>query len=67
MLIATDSLTRMDKLHLIEQFREELTLDPNELASPAWHAEALADAEKAVANGEAGFLDWTQAKHRRLG
>lgn len=64
MLIATESLTRMDKLRLIEQFWEELSLTPDELASPAWHADALADAERAVANGEAGFLDWQQAKER---
>ncbi len=64
MLIATESLTRMDKLRLIEQFWEEISLAPDELASPAWHADALADAERAVANGEAGFLDWQQAKER---
>lgn len=64
MLIATESLTRMDKLRLIEQFWEELSLGPDELASPAWHADALADAERAVANGEAGFMDWQQAKER---
>lgn len=64
MLIATESLTRMDKLRLIEQFWEEISLDPEEIASPAWHADALADAESAVANGEAEFMDWEQAKER---
>lgn len=62
MLIATESLTRLDKLRLIEQFWEELSLDPREIASPAWHADALAEAEHAVTEGKAGFLDWEQAK-----
>ncbi len=64
MLIATESLTRMDKLRLIEQFWEELSLAPEEFASPAWHADALADAERTVANGKAEFMDWEQAKDR---
>lgn len=64
MLIATESLTRMDKLRLIEQFWEELSVGPDEFVSPAWHADALADAERAVANGEAGFMDWDLAKER---
>lgn len=62
MLIATESLTRLDKLRLIEQFWEELSLDPQEITSPAWHADALAEAENAVAEGKARFLDWEQAK-----
>jgi len=66
MLIATASLTRMDKLRLIEQFWEERSRGPDEVASPAWHADALADAERAVANGEAAFMDWEQAKERLL-
>ncbi|MDP2830220.1 MAG: addiction module protein [Sulfuricellaceae bacterium] len=64
MLIATESLTRIDKLRLIEQFWEELSHAPDEVASPTWHADALADAERAVANGEAGFMDWEEAKER---
>lgn len=64
MLIATESLTRMDKLRLIEQFWEELLLSPDEIASPAWHADAPADAERVVANGEVAFMDWEQAKER---
>lgn len=64
MLIATESLTRLDKLRLIEQFWEELSLEPMEVTSPAWHADALAEAEKAVTEGQAEFLDWEQAKEQ---
>lgn len=64
MLIATESLTRLDKLRLIEQFWEELVREPESIDSPPWHAEALAEAEHAVADGQAEFIDWDQAKDR---
>lgn len=62
MMIATESLTRLDKLRLIEQLWEELSQAPLEIPTPAWHKEALAEAEMAVAKGSANFLDWDQAK-----
>ena len=64
MLIVTESLTRLDKLRLIEQFWEELSSEPAEVPSPAWHADALAEAEEAVAKGNADFLDWEHAKEQ---
>lgn len=62
MLIATQNLTRQEKLRIIEQLWDELSLSPGEFESPAWHADALQDAEQAVASGTAVFLDWNQAK-----
>lgn len=64
MLIATEDLSRLDKLRLIEQFWEELSREEASIESPAWHAEALANAEQAVASGQAEFIDWDQAKER---
>jgi hypothetical protein len=64
MLIATEHLTRTDKLLLIEQLWDELSRSPEEVKSPAWHADALQVAEHAVENGEAAFEDWSQVKDR---
>lgn len=64
MLIATETLSRIEKLRLIEQFWDELTRGTESVESPAWHAEVLQDTERAVANGDAGFLEWNQAKER---
>ncbi len=64
MLIATETLSRIEKLRLIEQFWDELTQDAEGIESPAWHAKSLQETERAVANGDAGFLDWNQAKER---
>ncbi|HNI09111.1 MAG TPA: addiction module protein [Rhodocyclaceae bacterium] len=62
MLIATESLSRSDKLRLIEQLWEELSREPESVDSPSWHAEALAEAEQAVADGKATFMEWEAAK-----
>jgi putative addiction module component (TIGR02574 family) len=64
MLIATENLSRSEKLRIIEQLWDELSRDPGSVESPAWHADALREAEARVANGEAKFLDWEQAKAR---
>lgn len=64
MLIATEHLTRTDKLRIIEQLWDELSHNPEEVKSPTWHADALQVAEHAVENGEAAFEDWNQVKDR---
>ena len=55
MLIATENLSRSEKLRIIEQLWDELSRDPGSVESPAWHADALREAETRVANGEAKF------------
>lgn len=68
MSIATEHLTRMEKLRIIEQLWDELCRSPEEIESPAWHGDALEEAEQAAAKGEAGFVDWNQTKeHLRQG
>lgn len=68
MLTATEKLARSEKLRIIEQLWDELSRDPGSVESPAWHADALREAESRVADGETTFLDWEQAKARlRLG
>lgn len=64
MLITTENLTRTEKLRMIEQLWEELSRSPEEVESPVWHADALRESEQAVANGDAAFEDWNQAKER---
>jgi hypothetical protein len=64
MLIATEHLTRMDKLRIIEQLWDELSRSPEQIESPAWHADALREADHAVTDGKAGFEDWNQVKDR---
>lgn len=64
MQIATEQFSRIEKLRLIEQLWDELARAPGDLASPDWHADALRESEQAVARGDAGFVDWDEAKTR---
>jgi putative addiction module component (TIGR02574 family) len=64
MPIATENLSRTDKLRIIEQLWDELSHSPEGVESPAWHANALHEAEKAYESGQAEMLDWGQAKAR---
>lgn len=65
MRIATDSLSSLKKLRLIEQLWDELSREAESVDSPAWHAEVPADAEKAVADGRATFIECDAAKDSR--
>jgi len=64
MLIVTETLSRIEKLRLIEQVWDELIQGQADIESPAWHADALQKAERAIANNDAGFIDWNQAKEQ---
>jgi len=66
-MLALDKLTRTEKLQLMEALWEDLSANVDALPSPAWHGSALAAAQDALANGEAHFIDWGQAKRTLRG
>lgn len=57
-------MSRDEKLRAMEALWADLSKDEDRFESPAWHAQALRDAERAVKNGKAKFTDWEQAKKR---
>jgi hypothetical protein len=57
-------MSRPEKLRAMEALWVDLSRDVNRFESPAWHTEALRDAEQAVASGKAKFTDWEDAKAR---
>ena len=57
-------MTRNDKLRAMEALWADLSHDEGKVESPAWHAEALHDAERLVKQGKAKFSDWEDAKRR---
>ena len=59
-----DQMTIEEKLQLMEALWEDLSRHADEMQPPAWHAEALAEREAAIARGEAQFEDWESAKKR---
>lgn len=48
----------------MEALWTDLSKDDDRFQSPAWHAEALLEAKRAMKNGKAKFSDWQEAKER---
>jgi len=67
LMLPIEQLSRVEKLRMMEALWEDLSRDESLLASPAWHGDALREAEKSLALGDADFIDWDQAKKILLG
>ena len=57
-------LTHAEKLETMEFLWGELSRDEDSLESPAWHADALREAEEDIKFGRAKFIDWEEARER---
>lgn len=63
-MIAIEKLSRAEKLRMMEALWRDLSANADELVSPAWHGDALRQAESAMAAGEAVMTSWSDAKDR---
>jgi len=59
---AADQLRKEDKLRLMEALWDGLSRTEADVQSPAWHAIALAETERRLAEGREEVLDWNRAK-----
>jgi hypothetical protein len=57
-------MSRDEKLRAMEALWADLSQDEDAFESPAWHEQALREAEHAVNTGKARFSDWEEAKKR---
>lgn len=57
-----DRLSTADKLKAMEHLWDELCRHSDEVPTPAWHGDVLAQREQEVSEGKAKFLDWEAAK-----
>lgn len=57
-------MSRVQKLRAMEEIWTDLSRNESRYESPAWHKDALEEAERAVASGKAKFSDWEVAKER---
>lgn len=60
-------MTRTEKLRAMEELWDDLCHSAEELPSPAWHGEVLAERAKRVEAGQAEFRPWEAVKARLLG
>jgi len=64
--IPLDKMTTVDKLKALEEIWSDLQRTPDEVPSPAWHADVLHAREDRVREGSSRFGDWPDAKRRIL-
>lgn len=56
------SLSREEKLKVMEALWEDLSHEEEKVVSPDWHRDALHETEKLLANGNEYSVDWSDAK-----
>jgi Putative addiction module component len=61
-MLSIENLSRTEKLLMMEALWDDLTRGTVAYASPDWHADELKVAERAVVEGDAGFVSWDVAK-----
>jgi len=62
--LSLETMTTSDKLSAIEQLWDDLSSQPANVPSPAWHGEVLASRTASVDAGSAGFSDLNDVKGR---
>ena len=55
-------MTTPDKLRLMEALWQNLSTTAEEIVSPQWHGEVLAERDRLIDSGEETFIDWETAK-----
>lgn len=59
-----DKMTISEKLLEVERLWDDLCRDPENVPSPSWHGDVLAEREKQIAAGEMKFIDLDEAKEQ---
>ena len=60
--LAIQQMSLEDKLRAMEELWESLSGEGTQLTSPAWHGDALREAEQRYEAGQEQPVDWTVAK-----
>jgi hypothetical protein len=62
--IDLQEMTTPDKLRLMEELWQNLSMTDSEVSSPEWHGQVLAERDRLIDSGEETFIDWATAKKR---
>lgn len=68
--IPLDGMSVAEKLALMEKLWVDLSRRPEDVPSPQWHGDVLAERTAAIREGRTHFVEWDEAKRRlreRLG
>jgi len=61
--IEISTLSREEKLRVMEDIWEDLSREEVEIESPDWHQNALQQAEIRMSSGQEKLVDWKVAKN----
>ncbi len=61
-VLPLDQMTVEEKLQLMEILWDDLSRHPENIPSPAWHGEVLAERERKIAEGKAKFLSLDEVR-----
>jgi len=64
--ISLKELTTAEKLELMERLWVDLSRQPQDVPSPAWHGAVLDERREAVRQGRTTFVAWEEARQRLL-
>lgn len=62
MALDLGTMSKVEKLRLMEDLWRDLSADESGIESPAWHGEVLAERERLTASGEEALIPWEIAK-----
>ena len=62
--VSLGSLSVAEKLALMERLWDDLSRRPEDVPSPQWHGDVLAERIAAVRDGRTDFVRWDDAKRR---
>ena len=63
-VLPLEQMTIQDKMRTMEDLWDNLCRHSDQLQSPEWHQNILADREQSICVGVAVFEDWSAAKKR---
>jgi hypothetical protein len=61
-VLPLDQMTVEEKLQLMEILWEDLSRNPENIPSPAWHGEVLAERQRKIEEGQAKFLSLDEVR-----
>lgn len=62
--VSLGDLSVAEKLALMERLWDDLSRRPDDVPSPKWHGDVLAERIAAVRDGRTNFVSWDDAKKR---
>lgn len=62
--LTLEQMTIGDKMRVMEDIWDDLCRHSEQVQSPDWHQDILAEREQNISVGEAVFEDWGSAKQR---